>query len=247
MLNAFRKIRYQLMETKKTGRYLKYAIGEIVLVVIGILMALQINNWNENRKNQQIVDSFITKLRTQLALNIVKTEERIAFLNHNLERSQDLALSLIGTEQPIDDSLLDSLIYFNWNSFNINLDLNLLIEARENGIIALLPSDSLRQSIYEMTTYYEYVKGREAIGTDHTLDQFEPYLVKHYNYRNHEYRITGNKVMKTSKLYKNDNYKMLSDQEFENLLSNRLYYNEDMIKHYSNLKAVLERTYNLLE
>ena len=38
------------MSENKTGKYLKYAIGEIVLVVIGILIALQINNWNENRK-----------------------------------------------------------------------------------------------------------------------------------------------------------------------------------------------------
>ena len=38
------------MEKNKTGKYFKYAIGEIVLVVIGILIALQINNWNENRK-----------------------------------------------------------------------------------------------------------------------------------------------------------------------------------------------------
>ena len=46
MIQFFRKIRYDLMEKNKTGKYLKYAIGEIVLVVIGILIALQINNWN---------------------------------------------------------------------------------------------------------------------------------------------------------------------------------------------------------
>ena len=50
MIKFFRKIRYDLMETGKTGKYLKYAIGEIVLVVIGILIALQINNWNGQRK-----------------------------------------------------------------------------------------------------------------------------------------------------------------------------------------------------
>ncbi len=49
MINFFRKIRYDLMEKNKTGKYLKYAIGEIILVVIGILIALQINNWNTNR------------------------------------------------------------------------------------------------------------------------------------------------------------------------------------------------------
>ena len=46
MINFFRKIRYNLIEQNKTGKYLKYAIGEIVLVAIGILIALSINNWN---------------------------------------------------------------------------------------------------------------------------------------------------------------------------------------------------------
>lgn len=50
MIKFFRKIRYNLMEQSKTGKYFKYAIGEIILVVIGILIALSINNWNEGRK-----------------------------------------------------------------------------------------------------------------------------------------------------------------------------------------------------
>ena len=49
MIKFFRKISYDPMEKNKTGKYLKYTIGEIVLVVIGILIALGINNWNENR------------------------------------------------------------------------------------------------------------------------------------------------------------------------------------------------------
>jgi len=55
MIKFFRKIRQNLLSEGKTGKYLKYAIGEIVLVVIGILIALSINNWNENRKSK-IVD-----------------------------------------------------------------------------------------------------------------------------------------------------------------------------------------------
>lgn len=52
MIKLFRNIRQNLLEEGKTSRYFKYAIGEIILVVIGILIALQINNWNENRKDQ---------------------------------------------------------------------------------------------------------------------------------------------------------------------------------------------------
>ena len=50
MIKFFRKIRYNLLSDNKTGKYFKYAVGEIILVVIGILIALQINNWNENQK-----------------------------------------------------------------------------------------------------------------------------------------------------------------------------------------------------
>ena len=50
MIRFFRKFRQNLLSEGKTGKYLKYAIGEIVLVVIGILIALQINNWNEHKK-----------------------------------------------------------------------------------------------------------------------------------------------------------------------------------------------------
>jgi hypothetical protein len=53
MIHFFRKIRLDLVAKNKTGKYFKYAIGEIVLVVIGILIALSINNWNESQKNKQ--------------------------------------------------------------------------------------------------------------------------------------------------------------------------------------------------
>ena len=71
MLKFFRHIRFKLMSQNQTSRYLKYAIGEIILVVIGILIALQINNWNEQRKAK--------KLEQQLYLNM------LANLNNELE------------------------------------------------------------------------------------------------------------------------------------------------------------------
>ena len=62
MIKFFRKIRYDLMEKNKTGKYFKYAIGEIVLVVIGILIALSINNWNEGRINNKTLNTYYNRL-----------------------------------------------------------------------------------------------------------------------------------------------------------------------------------------
>ena len=67
MIKFFRKIRYNLMEQNKTGKYLKYAIGEIVLVVIGILIALSINNWNEHRINKNTELIYIDGLINEVA------------------------------------------------------------------------------------------------------------------------------------------------------------------------------------
>jgi sensor domain CHASE-containing protein len=56
MIKLFRKIRYELLESNKIGKYLKYAFGEIILVVIGILIAIQINNSNQKRLNQEALE-----------------------------------------------------------------------------------------------------------------------------------------------------------------------------------------------
>jgi hypothetical protein len=70
MIKFFRKIRYDLMEKNKTGKYFKYAVGEIVLVVIGILIALSINNWNEERKNKIKESVYLQGIKSDLALDV---------------------------------------------------------------------------------------------------------------------------------------------------------------------------------
>ena len=62
MINFFRKIRKQLADDNKPLKYMRYAIGEIILVVVGILIALSINNWNENRKTNKTRISYLNRL-----------------------------------------------------------------------------------------------------------------------------------------------------------------------------------------
>ena len=73
------------MEKNKTGKYLKYAIGEIVLVVIGILIALQINNWNEQKKTQAKVHSFLISLKKDLTNDLSTINEIIKIQEERLE------------------------------------------------------------------------------------------------------------------------------------------------------------------
>jgi len=66
MIKFFRQIRQNLIMENKTSKYFKYAIGEIFLVVIGILIALQINNWNEEQANKKIERNYMKNLLEDL-------------------------------------------------------------------------------------------------------------------------------------------------------------------------------------
>lgn len=77
MIKFFRNIRYNLMQTGKTGKYFKYAIGEIVLVVIGILIALQINNWNQERQENMLGENYLERIHRDLVLDTLSFHKKL--------------------------------------------------------------------------------------------------------------------------------------------------------------------------
>jgi hypothetical protein len=79
MIKFFRNIRQKLLVEGKTTNYLKYAFGEIVLVVIGILIALQVNNWNENRKNHNKGIHFLKSLSNDLDNDLTQMDSMYKF------------------------------------------------------------------------------------------------------------------------------------------------------------------------
>jgi uncharacterized membrane protein YgaE (UPF0421/DUF939 family) len=80
MIKFFRKIRQDLLSERKTIKYFKYAIGEIILVVIGILIALSINNWNEKQKKQ--LDAIYTTVEQKLKTDLKNIKLPIEFFEN---------------------------------------------------------------------------------------------------------------------------------------------------------------------
>ena len=71
MINFFRKVRKQLADDNKPLKYMRYAIGEIVLVVVGILIALSINNWNEDRKLETVEINILKGIRQNILMDTI--------------------------------------------------------------------------------------------------------------------------------------------------------------------------------
>ncbi|MCA0154406.1 DUF6090 family protein [Winogradskyella vincentii] len=243
MIKFFRHIRKSLISENKMGKYFKYAIGEILLVVIGILIALQINNWNNKRVEEARADKFLQKLKTQLKYNIIKTEERIKEFDSIYKASIEL-IDIIGEKNVENlDEKINKLVNLNLRDYHLNLDMNIITEGRENGDIALLASDKIRQALYFLSTENTALIERERITNEDLNLLFVPYLNKNMNLRN---RIEFKNIGK-SKLYKDDNYKMLFDQDFENYIISRLEYNQSNLVVYRNMKQHLESLSQLLE
>ena len=100
MIKFFRKIRYNLMSENKMGKYFKYAIGEIVLVVIGILIALSINTWNENNKSEKEASFQLSKLRDNLISDKAQLKDAISDVTNY---SNDLIFCVNVLLNEIDD------------------------------------------------------------------------------------------------------------------------------------------------
>ena len=104
MIKFFRKIRYNLMGTGNTSKYLKYAIGEIILVVVGILIALQINTWNENRNDRNLEKEFLIALKETLNRDLERnlTSQEV---NKRALHSMQVVTEHIEQDLPYNDSL----------------------------------------------------------------------------------------------------------------------------------------------
>lgn len=144
MLKFFRKIRKQLIAEKKVGNYLLYAIGEIVLVVIGILIALAIDNANDNRIKREKEQVYLKGLKEEFDISKIKLEELIKVNRKSYKAAQKIVLlmedEIVATEETFSKLLSDAFtndIFFNPNN-------SLLNEMINSGSLKDISNDTLR-------------------------------------------------------------------------------------------------------
>jgi len=148
------------MEKNKTGkpawpagRYLKYAVGEIVLVVIGILIALSINDWNENLKNKKLETTYLKRIYKDVDNDVLQFEETIQLAQKRNKR-------VLFLEQAIEDAQLvytspdyfvKSIVYANY-TYRPAISNHSFEEIKSSGRLALIENEDLRVSIAK---YYD--------------------------------------------------------------------------------------------
>ncbi len=175
MIKFFRKIRYELMEKNKTSRYLKYAIGEIVLVVIGILIALSINTWHENNKSKKEASFQLSKLRDNLKSDKAQLKTAIAndslFIENLVLCVKVLSNEVVVTKEEFYDSFqyLSELITFNPIKGTFE-------GLMSSGKIELINNQKLLDALFSYYNASEY-KGWDSSSRDYSRNVIIPYLL----------------------------------------------------------------------
>ena len=228
MIKFFRKIRYHLMETGKTSKYLKYAIGEIILVVIGILIALQINNWNEHRKALIDEKATIASLKLEFQKNLVNLQSNIQAINSFISAGNTL-LEHTGPEYEYGAlKKFDSLINMTIRMAVWDPSLYTLSNIKNSGKLSNLSNNNLKEQLIEWESFYTnlldwydfYISG----GKKYFEFLEENAIVRNIN--------NNNEIQYDISKFEGTNERLLRQVSFENILINRTMQNGFILRYY---------------
>ncbi len=154
MLRFFKNIRQKLAAENKVVAYLRYAIGEIILVVIGILIALQINNWKENIKNNALEKNILKNIKSDLVLQQETINEQILFEDSTISKvnSADIFLSSSLSLEKLNSLLLDLTIRHTFVSNKTSY-----VSMNDNGEKNLIQNTKLQNEIVQYYQRLDYV------------------------------------------------------------------------------------------
>ena len=234
------------MEKNKTGKYFKYAIGEIVLVMIGILLALQVNTWNENRKINKQELQLIASLQKEFTFNKDELDRSIKKAQIIQKRCETLLENTGNREMKLSKNESDSLI--NWGLLNIityDASNGILSDIINSGKIQIIKNEKLKNYLSNWNGILNDVKEDETWAVNERNNIIYPFLYKNSNYTNiTQDRRDNNKITSGFDTDYKDIYKFL---EFENLVNSHRIWNRKNERNYKNLKSSIVEIITLCE
>ncbi|MBN3519999.1 hypothetical protein JYB62_08280 [Algoriphagus lutimaris] len=184
MINFFRKIRQNLLLEGKTRKYIKYAFGEIVLVMVGILLALQVTNWNNQRLDRLREQAILKNLQIDFQNNIANLETASASFEVAYQASVDL-LEIIKGDQQINPEEVDHLVDIIVNkTMSYDLITGSINEIFNTGSLNLIQDSALKKQISNWSFYYSDTEDDIVIYRDYLFSFLVPSLTDKVRMRN---------------------------------------------------------------
>ncbi len=245
MITFFRHIRQNLLSQGKTGKYLKYAIGEILLVVIGILIALQINNWNESRKERDREYRILVGLQQDFKNNRSRLEGTIVRIPQLLDTLAK-GLDLVDREELEYDQKMQNTI------LETGYILTDLVEGALNSILSsekleLITNEQLKNRLTAYPSLIKKFQKQEAVLENYVLEIQRPILRRYVSLANSTF-VSDDPAFKTlkGKMEKSDFPGLLKNREYQNAMVGIYLQNKILMDFAQLLLAETTAIYELL-
>ncbi|WP_418604572.1 DUF6090 family protein [Hwangdonia sp.] len=246
MIKFFRKIRQNLLLENKTGKYLKYAIGEILLVVIGILLALQVNTWNENSKINKQELQLLESLQYEFTSNKNELDRSLKKSQLIQKRCEAILENTGNREMKLSKIESDSLI--NWGLTNIvtyDVSNGIISDIISSGKIQIIRNERIKNFLSNWNGILNDVKEDETWAVNERNNVIYPFLYKHSNYTSTTQSNSQNTEITSG--FDTDYKAVYKFLEFENLANSQRIWNRKNERNYKNLKSRIEEIIILFE
>ena len=219
MLKFFRRIRQKLLSKNKFSRYLLYAIGEIVLVMIGILLALQVNTWNEQKKTGEKELKYLSLIKQEMGTNLQAIKEEQVVLDDFLS-SVNRMLLLYATPDPTltNKQLSEILVPILSRDMDFNFKDGTLNEVISTGNLKDITNDNIRNILASIGGNLERVRAQEGTVNDY-ISKANNYIAKKGSIKQIVLDTEDNEVFGIPESADEiSNLFLLKSQEFETLM-----------------------------
>ncbi len=210
MIKFFRKLRKQLLSENKFSKYLLYAIGEIILVVIGILIALGVNNWNQEKQEHRFGDDLLVRIHHDLVKDTIHFRNAIIRNNELREELKELLVDVYDGIDSINevqkmsntwDQLLDQAFSPNDNTYRSMIS---------SGTLGLIQNTELKEEILDLYSEYDQTKtlllsiGEWMIGIASQMDSETDFI---------KFGSMVSDVFTTQEMFNENDYDFLNNKE----------------------------------
>ncbi len=237
------------MEKNKTGKYLKYAIGEIILVVIGILIALQINNWNEQRIERKEEQLILLNLKEDFDYNYKTLDSLIA---HQLAKKklQFSILNYTGNKpKPETENEFNKILESTASLGEFFPRRGSLDDLISSGRLKIIKNQELRNTLLSWNPILDQIKYREKNVVE-IISLIEELIQKKGSWLNID-AVSNNEFITSNPFPKSgfdvDNRNLLNDLEFENRIETLIIQNGTVINRQKKGLKLITEILNLIK
>lgn len=208
MAKVFRKRRSNSILDKKFKRYFIYAVGEIILVVVGILIALGINNWNEEINNRQQEVKILDQLLIEYTTNLEEIDNKISMRNMIVESVEKL---FHYADEGFSDMSIDTVgLCIHRTTYDPTFDPadGVTNELLNSGKFYLLENEELKNKLTSWFRVVSELNEQEELTAKFVYERYLPYILENFDYRS---------IKKTKTVVDNQMNKLYSDGEVRKL------------------------------